>query len=404
MFWVGIIISATKVNLQRGQEVSNNPFLDKYAKRDKRWLVRKTKATAKNPIKTLRGCDLFSGCGGITLGLHEACLAHKMKLEMVMACDLFPAAKTSYDGNFKPKYFLENPIEHYVDGELGEEKTEKEIDLIEMLGEINVVVGGPPCQGNSNLNNHTRRDDPRNELYMRMIRFVELFKPNIVLIENVRDVIKNTHQVVPRAIEILKELGYSVSNGVVKGHLIGIPQTRTRHFTVAVLDPSVDMEFEQFSKQTVENPRTVGWAIDDLQGEELGEGIFHNPPNPNPTNQQRMNYLHDHDLHELPNKERPPCQQGDHTYPTVYGRMHWNRPAPTLTTGFGCNGRGRFTHPLKPRVLTPHEAVRIQTFPDFFNFKMVTKRTEMHYLIGNAVPPLMAKHILEKLIKIQYQL
>ena len=90
--------------------------------------MRKTKTTVKSPIITLRGCDLFSGCGGITLGLHEACLAHKMKLEMVMACDLFPAAKTSYDDNFKPKYFLENPIEHYVDGGLGEEKTEKEID------------------------------------------------------------------------------------------------------------------------------------------------------------------------------------------------------------------------------------------------------------------------------------
>jgi len=372
-------------------------------KKDKKWLMRSTIPAVKKPIKTLRGCDLFSGCGGITLGLFEACRSHKMELEMVMACDLFPAAKTSYEHNFKPTYFLENPIEEYVDGELGEKPTQKEIDLMNKLGEINVVVGGPPCQGNSNLNNHTRRDDPRNELYMRMIRFVELFTPNIVLIENVRDVVKNTQNVVPRAIEILNKLGYSVDNGVVKGHLIGVPQTRTRHFTVAVMNSSADITFEQFSKSTIANPRTIEWAIDDIQGEKLGDDIFYNTPNPNTVNQQRMNYLHDHDLHELPNCERPPCQQGDHTYPTVYGRMHWDRPAPTLTTGFGCNGRGRFTHPLEPRVLTPHEAARVQTFPDYFDFKMITKRTDMHYLIGNAVPPLMAKHILEKLIIIHYK-
>ena len=84
----------------------------------------------------------------------------------------------------------------------------------------------------------------------------------------------------------------------------------------------------------------------------------------------------------------------------VYGRMEWDKPAPTLTTGFGCNGRGRFTHPREARVLSPHEAARVQTFPDFYDFTMINKRTDLHDLLGNAVPPLMAKHILSKLIAI----
>ena len=368
--------------------------------------MRKSRKTILSPQgnKILRGCDIFSGCGGITLGLHEACAASGHQLQMVMACDMFPAAKISYEANFRPNHFLDHPIEQSVDGKIGESRTPIEEQLIKKLGVIDVVVGGPPCQGNSNLNNHTRGDDPRNELYMRMVRFVELFKPMIVLIENVRGVTKNKQKVVVRANDYLRSIGYSVDHGVVKGHHIGIPQTRARHFTVAVLNEDVDVSFEQFSKPTTIIPRTLRWAIDDLQGKKPpSDSLFYHTPNPKIINQARMDFFKDSDLYNLPNCERPPCQQkDDHTYPAVYGRMYWDKPAPTLTTGFGCNGRGRFTHPEGGRVLTPHEAARVQTFPDYFDLTMIEKRTDLHYLIGNAVPPLMAKHILKKLIDISF--
>ena len=373
--------------------------------KDKKWLMRKSRKIIRHQQgdKILRGCDIFSGCGGITLGLQEACAVSGYELQMVMGCDMFPAAKTSYKANFRPTHFLDHPIEQSVDGEIGESATKTESKLIKKLGLIDVVVGGPPCQGNSNLNNHTRGDDPRNELYMRMIRFVELFKPMIVLIENVRGVTKNKQNVVSRANEYLRSFGYSVDHGVVKGQQIGIPQTRARHFTVAVLNENVDISFEQFSKPTTIIPRTLRWAIDDLQGKKPpSDSLFYHTPNPNDVNQARMDFFKNTDLYNLPNCERPPCQQGDHTYPAVYGRMHWDEPAPTLTTGFGCNGRGRFTHPEGGRVLTPHEASRVQTFPDYFDLTMIEKRTDLHYLIGNAVPPLMAKHILKKLIEISF--
>lgn len=338
------------------------------------------------------------------MGLWEACRQAGYELEMAMACDLFPAAKKSYVHNFKPKQFLDQPIEQYVDGELGAPPTEAEVALMEQLGEVNVVVGGPPCQGNSNLNNHTRGDDPRNELYMRMIRFVELFKPSILLIENVRGVVNNKQKVVPRANDYLRKLGYRVAHGVVKGEQIGVPQTRARHFTVGLKDSTAEISFDHFSKPTVSEARSIGWAIDDLQGQTApSEAMFYHTPNAGPVNQRRMDYLIDNDIHDLPNSERPPCQQGDHTYPAVYGRMHWDLPSPTLTTGFGCNGRGRFTHPLEARVLTPHEAARVQTFPDFFDLTIIDKRTDLHDLIGNAVPPLMAKHLLSRLINLAFQ-
>lgn len=376
---------------------------DKQAKQDKQWLTRSKWPNRSKKNGVLRGADIFSGCGGITMGLWEACRQAGYELEMAMACDLFPAAKKSYVHNFKPKQFLDQPIEQYVDGELGAPPTEAEVALMEQLGEVNVVVGGPPCQGNSNLNNHTRGDDPRNELYMRMIRFVELFKPSILLIENVRGVVNNKQKVVPRANDYLRKLGYRVAHGVVKGEQIGVPQTRARHFTVGLKDSTAEISFDHFSKPTVSEARSIGWAIDDLQGQTApSEAMFYHTPNAGPVNQRRMDYLIDNDIHDLPNSERPPCQQGDHTYPAVYGRMHWDLPSPTLTTGFGCNGRGRFTHPLEARVLTPHEAARVQTFPDFFDLTIIDKRTDLHDLIGNAVPPLMAKHILSRLIEINF--
>ena len=368
-----------------------------------KWLQSTLPRKPDSPRGKLRGADLFSGCGGITLGLQEACTDHDLELEMVMGCDLFPAAKTSFVHNFNPKHFLDQPIEQYVDGELGEKVTEAEKKLMDELGEIDVVVGGPPCQGNSNLNNHTRGNDPRNELYMRMVRFVELFKPKIVLIENVRGVVNNKQKVVPRANEFLNSIGYTVAHGVVKGPEIGIPQTRVRHFTVGLRDAISELNFDEFSAKTVSEPRSVGWAIGDLQNKKApSDELFFKEPTATKVNQDRMDWFFkpgNEDEYILPNRLRPKCQQGDHTYPAVYGRMNWDEPAPTLTTGFGCNGRGRFTHPLAPRVLTPHEASRVQTFPDFFDLTVIKKRTDMHDLIGNAVPPLMAKHLLTRLIE-----
>jgi len=365
-----------------------------------KWLKRKKWPATSENGKVINGVDLFSGCGGITMGLWDACRENGLKLEMIMACDLFPAAQKSFEDNFKPKIFLNEPIENYVNGEIGSKLTKEEKSLKKMLGDINVVVGGPPCQGNSNLNNHTRYTDPRNELYMRMIRFVEVIKPEIILIENVRGVVRAKQNVVGRASDYLTDkLGYSVDNGVIKGVDIGIPQTRIRHFTIAVRKKGIDFSFDHINSKMVSEPRPVSWAIGDLFGN-TNEKLFDSTPSVTKINQDRMNYLIDNDVYNLPNKERPPCQQkDDHTYPAVYGRMWWDKPAPTLTTGFGCNGRGRFTHPKEPRVLTPHEAARVQTFPDFFDFSMIEKRTDLHDLIGNAVPPLMAKHVIDYLLK-----
>lgn len=110
-----------------------------------------------------------------------------------------------------------------------------------------------------------------------------------------------------------------------------------------------------------------------------------------------MEWLFDKDEYDLPNDLRPPCHRDnpDHTYYSVYGRLHWDQPAPTITTGFNSMGQGRYVHPSKRRVITPHEAARVQTFPDFFDFGATNKRTAWARLIGNAVPPLLTMRLAE---------
>ncbi len=129
----------------------------------------------------------------------------------------------------------------------------------------------------------------------------------------------------------------------------------------------------------------MGWAIDDLLDID-NDTVFDTPANSSATNKKRIDYLFDHDIYDLPNSERPDCHRlKNHSYTAVYGRMYWDIPAPTITGGFGSNGQGRFVHPKRRRTITPHEAARLQFFPDYFDFGDV-KRRELQQIIGNAVP------------------
>jgi DNA (cytosine-5)-methyltransferase 1 len=114
-------------------------------------------------------------------------------------------------------------------------------------------------------------------------------------------------------------------------------------------------------------------------------------PDMSQENQERLNWLFNNDSFELPNHVRPICHQDGHTYPSVYGRMKPDQPAPTLTTGFMSPGRGRFIHPLERRMLTPREAARLQGFPNWFDFldRDNTKRSDLAKWIGDAVPSIL---------------
>jgi DNA (cytosine-5)-methyltransferase 1 len=125
----------------------------------------------------------------------------------------------------------------------------------------------PPCQGHSDLNNHTRRDDPRNSLYLRAIRAVELIKPAAVMIENVPAVRQDSTDVVDRAVTFLRKLGYAVDHTVVNLAEVGVPQLRRRHLLLAVrrrlFDPGSLLQSLSDSPCSDHLPRSVRWAIEE---------------------------------------------------------------------------------------------------------------------------------------------
>jgi DNA (cytosine-5)-methyltransferase 1 len=217
-----------------------------------------------------------------------------------------------------------------------------------------------------------------------MARFCEVVRPKHVIIENVPGVERDKGRVAQRTWDRLRSLGYSVDSGVIDASRLGVAQRRKRSITIASLEiePSVVGVVGSLEVK----PRPLEWAIKDLCGVPT-DRLLDQAPNPNALSVSRIDYLFEHDLYELPDEQRPDCHRlKDHSYVSVYGRLHWDRPAPTITTGFGVMGRGRFVHPSERRTITPHEAARIQFFPDFFDFGP-GPRTLIHKVIGNAVPP-----------------
>lgn len=348
---------------------------------------------------TVRVVDLFSGCGGLSLGLAEAACRLGLGIDIALAVDIDASIARVFSSNF-PKARVEAcGVEELFDGSLGARRTETERRWRTRIGRVSWLHGGPPCQGHSDLNNHTRRDDPRNEFYERMARAAEVLAPSVVVIENVPAVRLDSRRVVDRATAALEDLGYRVAERVISFLDLGVPQRRKRHTLLALMDLDADPESVLDSLGTHE-VRDLRWAIGDLIRIDEPEGLDV-PAGVSPANQRRIQHLFERASFDLPNELRPECHQGDHSYKSMYGRLHWEEPAQTITTGFGSMGQGRYVHPSQPRTLTPHEAARIQGFPDWFDFTaggLENRRGRWATMIGNAVPPNLTMQLGRKLL------
>ena len=354
----------------------------------KNFLRRKTPIDYSRGSPSLRIVDLFCGCGGMSLGLAEAARRLDLGTDILLAIDTDEIAVGVYSRNFTRARVECSDVREFFDGSLEARLTSRERRQRQSLGDIDVLLGGPPCQGHSNLNNSTRRIDKRNGLYSRMARAARVLRPSIVLIENVPSVLNDHEQIVDVTAAELERTGYAVEHRCVDLCRIGIPQTRKRHFLLASQSLAVDPVAVFDILVSKDLKRTVSWALGDLV-ETKTNTIFDSTTSTSKENQRRIDWLFDNDEYDLPNQLRPRCHRDkDHTYKSVYGRMKWNQPAQTITTGFLSMGQGRYVHPILRRTITPHEAARLQTFPDFFSFGENTLRTYMARLIGNAVPPL----------------
>ena len=344
--------------------------------------------------------DLCSGCGGLATGVRWACEAVGVRPVFQLCVDVLPEATKVYKNNLRPLRVLSENVANLVTYRSGTDATPcvplQQIriaheTLLSLKGKADIVIAGPPCEGNSNFNNKSRRTDARNELYVATAACAIALGAKAVMIENVVTVRRARQRVVERASEMLASAGYKINGGegVLDASSFGTPQRRRRHFLIAARNRYFDFP-TGFDALTCEPLSSMDALADLVDVEPLND--FDSPSRLSPENDQRVKYLIENDIWDLPNEERPVCHQdGNHTYGSVYGRIHPDQPSQTVTTGFLSPGRGRFTHPTRARGLTPHEGARLQGFPDDFRFYGrrgdFVPRQRLAHLIGDAVPP-----------------
>jgi DNA (cytosine-5)-methyltransferase 1 len=366
-----------------------------HADYDLSWLLSKD-PPAHTESNLVRVVDLFAGCGGFTLGVHEAARAFERSCTSVGAIDFDRGQAATFKRNFPKADVRSCDINLVFPGEVGDFVSADVRSDLDLWQEPDFVIGGPPCQGHSHLNNATRGHDERNLLALKMARAAELLTPKFVIVENVPGVARDEHRAWEQMEALLRGLDkpYDAVTMTLRAEEFGVAQTRRRSFmlawrrdlnpliTPALVTALVDM-------QRVE-PRPIEWALQGLPKASYENPLFDRPPTLASQTVKRIEHLEQTGTGNLPDDLRPDCHRlKEHSYHSVYGRMHAGKPASTMTTGFSVMGRGRFVHPHEPRMLTPHEAARIQFFPDFFDFGAESTRTEYCRAIGNAVPPKM---------------
>jgi len=382
-------------------------------------------------MKSITCLDLFAGCGGLSNGLVQAGIQVRWANEL--------------DGHAAETYRQSHP---------GCNVFEEDVNLLyrRMLdgdkdlpqpGEVDLVAGGPPCQGFSGYNRHRNVEDPRNSLVESFLDVVEHIKPRYVLMENVPGMLSLDNGRVPiLVLAALESLGYRAKLGILQAGYYGVPQNRWRVFIVAAAVGLKLLEFpipvHAFPRTTIFgatafranvvkpdtagsdlfwNPKstvTVGDAISDLPEIENGGGadeMAYPPPSLNPIQENARrgaSVLYDHrcarleDLMfarcvavpkkpgagwlDLPENLKPKnlLRHGDDRYPNRFGRLHWEGTFNTIVTRaypyWSC-----VFHPEQDRVISVRESARAQGFPDRVRF--AGPLSSRYRQVGNAVPP-----------------
>ncbi len=349
---------------------------------------------------TISIADVFCGAGGLTYGVGEAVRELGKVPRHVLAMDSDPVALDVYRRNFDPHISLTDNVWTSVttrykvnaDGKAeflrGDGVQILSPELHGAKGRVDVLLGAPPCEGHSTSNNNTRHTDPRNMYYVSMPFLAVALDAPVVVIENVIGIRRDRLNVFRHTIDLFHQADYATSEHVIDATSLGLPQTRRRHILVASRHRKPDIE--GVVKSIDWKPRTLEETIGDLR-DSYSDDLMDRPGDLSSENRKRIDFLFDRGEYDLRNEMRPLSHKNGHTYPSIYGRLSWDKPAGTITTGFNTPGRGRYIHPDRRRTLTPHEAARIQGFPDGFEFRMVDgsplTRQSLANIIGNAVPP-----------------
>ncbi|MGI0026899.1 MAG: DNA cytosine methyltransferase [Nitrosopumilaceae archaeon] len=317
----------------------------------------------------MRAVSLFSGCGGLDLGLVRA------GFEILVANDIMPSAVKTYEKNVGSNIVL---------GDIREEETRRKILSFVNSADVDLVVGGPPCQGFSTLGDKLS-SDPRNNLLDAFADMVSILNPKFFLMENVKSMTTMYGgQFKDHVIQKFSELGYSVQYTILNASDYGVPQNRERVFFFGTKydSPFTFPEKTHGENENLQNYESVENWIMDILGKE------NSIPNHIPLNHSERvirRYKMIPEGGKLPPPESLPSEIRRSNFGNTYKRLHRKRPSLTLVPG----NNAFPIHPVLNRSLTPREAARLQTFPDNFIFQ--GDRRSQCIQIGNAVPPLIGR-------------
>lgn len=362
--------------------------------------------------------DLFCGTGGISHGLKR----YSSKFKVIGGVDLDPAACSTASANHPEGKFICDSIAAYSPKYFAEVLGNTTVDMI---------VGGPPCQGFSSLrpNRQTNIDDPRNQLFRHFIEYVKYFQPSVFLMENVVGLLSASHsQLLGEIIEGFRNAGYDVDWRVLNAANYGVPQKRERLILAGLKAPKRRAAVIKFPPPThyfkgrvigtrfkdnyVVNSSsgmpalTVAEAISDLPELESGQkkSSYGSSPQNSFQSARRANSSGMLTLHEAANhsekmlrvirmagssKTALPAGLVSSGFSSCYSRMEAHEPATTITVKFTSPASSKCIHPKQDRAITPREAARLQSFDDGFVF--CGSKTDIANQLGNAVPPLLGE-------------
>lgn len=340
---------------------------------------------------------MFSGVGGLSLGFEMA------GFSVALANEYDPSIAEAYIKNrTNPNMIIEDIT-----------KLPIELTFAPYAGKIDVVVGGPPCQGFSQKGQRKSINDERNYLFQYFFKVVEFIKPTYFLMENVPNILTSENGYFKDEIYALfGSLGYSIDSAVLNAADYGVPQNRRRAFILGK-QGAFCLPLPASINQSI----SIWDAISDLaflksgEGQEEQEYIYNAQSEYQKMLRNGSNVLFNHiatqhselALERLglipPNKGRevlPPEHLTKSIYSGTWSRMCKDKISVTITTRFDTPSSGKFTHPYLDRAITVREAARIQSFPDTFRF-WGNKSSQMKQ-VGNAVPPILAKAIAANII------
>ena len=340
----------------------------------------------KKNTKALQAVDFFCSAGGVTCGFKQA------GINVIGGIDIDPLCQLTYEKNNNAKYLCADTAG------LSKPMLKKKFNITKNQDNL-IFVGCSPCQYFSNIKTDKSKSEKTRLLLHDFQEFVDFYRPGYIFVENVPGLDNNPQSPLGKFKDFLVHNGYVYDEGIINAKYYGVPQNRRRYVLIA----SRTVKEIKLPIEDKTNIHSVKDAIGDYKkyypikaGEKDLSPFIHTAANLSKLNKDRLAEVPLNGGSRVAWKDTMQlnCYKTHKGHTDVYGRMSWDKPSPTITTRFCSISNGRYGHPEQLRAISLREGATLQSFPEDYIFHSKSQGT-IAKMIGNAVPPLLAKVIAE---------